>query len=69
VIPAEAAAVRTDDQVRKPRAERCTLEKAKSLPLTTDNRDFDWASGFVSYRRLIKTDLGIRSQPSTYSGL
>lgn len=37
VIPAEAAAVRTNDQVRKP------LERSRLLPLAANNRDPDWA--------------------------
>lgn len=61
VIPAEVTAVKINDKVRKPRTERCALERAQLLPLTTNGRDSDWASGFVSYLRLIKTDLGSKS--------
>jgi hypothetical protein len=53
-----AAGAQSSQVARKPRSERCILEKSKLLPLTPNN---DWASGFVHYLRIIKTDLSSKS--------
>jgi hypothetical protein len=47
--------------VRRPKVERCLLGKVKSLPLTANNRTANWATAFVGYLRIMKTDLGSKS--------
>jgi hypothetical protein len=58
-IPAVVA--KKTNTVRQPRQERCILEKAKLLRLTPNDRDSDWASGFVRYLRIMKTDTSSKS--------
>jgi hypothetical protein len=48
-VEAVGAAINACHRVHKPKYDRCLLKRSRLLPLDPNNRDADWATGFVGY--------------------